>query len=53
MDGVHKGWIIVEVESKEEARSILPPFYRPLANIVKLNKFTVEEIDELLHHHKG
>ena len=51
LDGEHKGWLIVEVESKEEARSILPPAFRSQANIVKLNKFTIEEIDELLRHH--
>ena len=50
-DGVHKGWLIVGLESKEEARSILPPAFRSQANIVKLNKFTIEEIDELLRHH--
>ncbi len=51
MDGEHKAWLIVEVESKEEARSILPPVYRSQAKIVKLNKFTLEELDELLRHH--
>lgn len=51
-DGVHKGWVIVEVENKEEARSILPPAYRSQAKIVRLNKFTVEEINELLRHHE-
>jgi hypothetical protein len=51
LDGEHKGWLIVEVESKEEARSILPPTFRSQANIVKLNKFTIEEIDELSRHH--
>ena len=52
MDGEHKGWIIVEMESREEARSILPPIYRADAKIVKLNKFTLEELDELLRHHE-
>lgn len=52
-DGVHKGWLIVEVDSKEEARSILPPAYRAEARIVKLNKFSVEEIDDLLKYHGG
>ena len=52
-DGVHKAWMIVDVGSKEEARSILPPVYRSQANIVKLNKFTVEEIDRLLEAHKA
>ena len=52
LDGEHKGWIIVEVESKEEARSILPVAYRSKAKIVKLNKFSLKEIDELLRHHQ-
>ena len=52
LDGVHKGWIILELESKEEARSILPPAYRSKANIVELNKFTMEEMEEILRHHE-
>ena len=52
-DGDHTGRIIVEVESKEEAQAILPPVYRSQARIVKLNKFTLEEIDEILRHHQG
>ena len=51
MDGDHKAWIIVEVASKEEARSILPPPLRSEARIVKLNYFTLEEIDAILQHH--
>jgi hypothetical protein len=51
LDGEHKGWLIVYVDSKEEARSILPPAYRSRAKIVKLNKFSMEEIDEILRHH--
>ena len=51
MDGEHKGWVIVEVESKEEARSILPPIYRAKAKIVKLNRFSMDEIEEILRHH--
>lgn len=53
MDGVHKGWIIVEVDSKDEARRILPPAYRAQADIVLLNKFGLQEIDDLLRHHKS
>jgi hypothetical protein len=52
-DGVHTGWIIVEGDSKEEVRNILPPVYRAGARIVKLNKFSPEELDELLKSHKG
>ena len=52
LDGEHKGWITLEVESKEEARAILPVAYRSKAKIVKLNKFSLKEIDELLRHHQ-
>lgn len=51
MDGEHKAWIIMEVDSKEEARSILPSAYRSQAKIMKLSKFTMEEIDEILLQH--
>lgn len=52
-DGEHVGWITVDVDSKEEARAILPPAYRSLARIVKLNKFTLEELDEIIKYHQG
>jgi len=52
MDGEHKAWIIAEVNSKEEARSILPPTLRSEAKIVQLNYFTLEEIDSILRHHE-
>lgn len=48
MDGDHKAWCIIEVDSKEEARAVVPPLFRHLATIRKLNKFTIEEI---LRHH--
>ena len=53
MDGDHKGWVIVDVDSKEQARAILPPVFRSQAKIVKLNKFSMEEIEEILRHHPG
>ena len=52
-DGDHKAWIMVEVDSRDEARFILPPAFRAQAKIVQLNKFTMEEIDEILRHHRG
>ena len=52
-DGVHKAWITVDVENKEEARAILPAVYQHEATIVELNKFTIEEIDRILSHHRG
>ncbi len=53
LDGDHKAWIIVEVDSKDEARFILPPAFRAQAKIVQLNKFTMAEIDEILRHHRN
>ena len=53
MDGDHKGWVIVDVDSKEQARGILPPVYRSKAKIVKLNRFSMEEIEDILRHHPG
>ena len=52
MDGVHSAWIVVDVDSKEEARSIVPPAFRAQAKIVGLNKFTTEQIDSILSRHQ-
>lgn len=51
MDGEHKAWIIVDVENKETARAILPTDSRSQAKIVQLNRFSLEELDDLLKHH--
>jgi hypothetical protein len=50
-DGVHKAWVIVDVDSKEEAKSILPPELRSIATIVQLNKFSLEELDNIIKYH--
>jgi hypothetical protein len=50
-DGVHKAWIVVEAETKETARGVLPPAYRRSATVTQLNTFSLAEIDELLRHH--
>jgi hypothetical protein len=52
-DGVHKAWITVDVDNKDEARGILPAAYRSQATVVQLNKFTLAEIDDIIKHHKG
>jgi hypothetical protein len=52
-DGVHKGWVVVEVDSKEEARRLVPPAFHSQIKIVGLNKFTIEEIDEYLRLYPG
>jgi hypothetical protein len=50
-DGDHKSWMTVEVGSKEEARNIVPPDYRPVAKIVQLNGFSVQDLENMLGTH--
>jgi len=50
-DGVHKAWMLVEVDSKDEARNIIPPAFRAQAKIVQLNTYTIEEIEGVLRDH--
>ena len=53
LDGEHKAWMIVDnIESEEEARHILHPVYRSQAKIVRLNKFTIEQVEELIGQQK-
>lgn len=52
-DGVHKAWMIVTVDSKEEARNVIPSELRPIASIVRLNYFTMAMVDELKRRHDG
>ncbi len=51
-DGDHRAWIIVELDSKEEALAIVPPAQRAKTRIVKLNYFTLAEIEDIKKHHR-
>jgi len=51
MDGVHKAWFICEVNNKEEALHIVPPFYWKDATVTLLNKWNLKEVDSLLEKH--
>jgi len=44
-DHEHKAWLIVDVDSKEQALQIVPPLYRGVAKITSLFKVTREEVD--------
>lgn len=52
-DGVHTGWLIVEVDSKEEALSIVPSAFRSYANVVELNSFTLDFINSEIERLEG
>ena len=51
-DGDHRSWIVVEVDSKDAARGILPPAFRSQAKIVQLNSFSMPEIEEIIRQHE-
>jgi len=42
-DNEHCCWLIAELDSKEEARSILPPIYRDTARIVHLKHYKLKD----------
>jgi hypothetical protein len=46
MAGDHTGYAIVEARSESEAKETIPAFLGGKARIVKLNKFTPEQIRE-------
>jgi hypothetical protein len=52
-DGVHKGWTIVEADSKEDALTMVPLTFRAQAEVTGLNRFTMDEIEEILREHSG
>ena len=51
-DGEHKAWIVVEVDSRDEALAIVPPAFRSQARVVQLNAFSMEQIQEILRQHQ-
>jgi hypothetical protein len=52
LDGVHSAWFVVETDTREEARTIVPPAFRDQATIVGLNRFTMEQIDNIMKQHR-
>ena len=46
-DGDHTGWAIVEADNKTEAMLTVPTIQRRMAKVVKLNRFTPEEVQAM------
>ncbi len=42
--GMHSGWLIVELDSRDEAMQMVPPEFREEAQVIELNRFSKEEI---------
>ena len=52
-DGEHKAWMIVDVGSKDEALSILPPLFRTSAKVTFLERFTFDRRGDIISVHRG
>ena len=50
-DGVHKAWIIVDLDSKEEAKAIIPAEYRNQSLVVKLTQFSLDKLNNIVVYH--
>jgi len=47
-DGVHTGWLIAELDTREEALLLVPPQYRADARVVMLSRWTREQIEKMM-----
>jgi hypothetical protein len=52
-DGEHKAWLVVDVDSRDEARGIVPVSFRNEAKIIQLNTFSIDDIKGSIHHKKA
>ena len=52
-DGVHKAWMFVEIDTREQARMVVPPFMRKDVRVIQLNRFFTDEMGTILTSHGG
>ena len=43
--GVHKGWLMVDLDDRDAAVQMVPPEFRADAEVIELNTFTKEEVE--------
>jgi hypothetical protein len=51
-DGAHAEWLIVEAQNDADARLMVPPVVRNAAQVVRLSRYTPEQI-RALHQEPG
>ncbi len=51
-DEVHKAWIIAEMDSREDALTIVPPAFRRDARVILLENFSPSNTAETIAQHK-
>jgi len=52
-DGVHVGWMIADLDNRDDALRLVPPQYRNSSRIVQLNLWTRDEIEALMRGLEG
>jgi len=50
-DGEHKAWLTIDVESKADAKSVVPPDFRANAKVVQLTTYTREDMEQSARQH--
>jgi hypothetical protein len=50
-DGEHKAWFIVELDSKDQAKQILPPLFRENAKVIELQQFNAADSERTVQEH--
>ncbi len=50
-DGEHKAWIVLESDSREHARNVVPPDFRAHAKVTQLNAFSQDHLEEFKRQH--
>lgn len=51
-DNEHKAWILVDLDSKQEALSLLPPAFRAVAKVTKVERFTSGDLTSAAKGHR-
>lgn len=50
-DGVHKAWFVIDVDTREEARGILPPMLREAASVIAVQNYRAEDFKGVAGQH--
>ena len=51
-DGDHRAWVRLEVDTKDEARNVIPAVFQAQAKVIQLNTYTMKDVEETRRHHK-
>jgi hypothetical protein len=52
-DNEHKAWLLVDVETKQEALAILPPAFRPMAKVTAVEHLSPADLTDTAKDHSA